>query len=370
MATKKYEIVEVEGVKRIKALKDIGNRHIDVKAGDIGGVVESEDNLSQKGKCWIGYDASVRGKAKVSGNAAVVKGYVEGYAKVYGDAFVDGNGAYISGKTNVYENAQIFGNVRIGYTDEKVDFKGPKIHIHEHARIGTDVPTWKVSIMIPARISGTARIIPDGGNIWFTHGQMRDGDVVRIFGQVLIIGNGNIQDNVVIGGNSTQIRGYFDIKDNVCILGTTIITSEDHTHQVELKGDIDIQSSYIYATKKKPTVVSGNGTIINGCISDDINISGQLTDSPRIIKSSDVVSVHFNQLLKILAGSRYALNSNTSLNIYYNVNGYIIVESVLWKMTDVNFFKLLKEIGKKHPSHRKDINTVIRILKAIIKSVK
>lgn len=76
---KKYEItnksIEFEGktLYRIKALHDFN----DVKTGDLGGFVESEDNLSHHGDCWI-YgntkvldDAYVDGNARVLGNAVV-----------------------------------------------------------------------------------------------------------------------------------------------------------------------------------------------------------------------------------------------------------------------------------------------------------
>ena len=53
--SKKYElteeVMEYEGVilHRIKALKDFG----DVKKGDLGGWIKSEENLSQEGLCWV-----------------------------------------------------------------------------------------------------------------------------------------------------------------------------------------------------------------------------------------------------------------------------------------------------------------------------
>lgn len=74
MENKKYELVKedsivVDGFKlyRIKALKDF----FVIKAGDLGGYVESEDNLSQEGNCWIYDDAKVYGGSKVFGNARV-----------------------------------------------------------------------------------------------------------------------------------------------------------------------------------------------------------------------------------------------------------------------------------------------------------
>jgi carbonic anhydrase/acetyltransferase-like protein (isoleucine patch superfamily) len=84
---KKYstEKDETTGLLRITALRDFGN----VKAGDIGGLIEKEENLSHEGNCWV-YDntqvyddAWVSGDAQVSGDARVF-----GNARVYGSAVI------------------------------------------------------------------------------------------------------------------------------------------------------------------------------------------------------------------------------------------------------------------------------------------
>nr|DAP72501.1 MAG TPA: Putative transferase, nesg, ydcK, Structural Genomics.38A [Caudoviricetes sp.] len=82
----KYEltdmVLETEGglvLHRIRALRDIPERG--VAAGDSGGWVESEANLSQDGDSWVSGDAYVYGDACVSGNARV-----SGYARVSDDA--------------------------------------------------------------------------------------------------------------------------------------------------------------------------------------------------------------------------------------------------------------------------------------------
>jgi hypothetical protein len=62
----KYKLGEkhpTENLYRVVALKDFGN----VKAGDIGGWVESEHNLSQEGDCWVYGDAYVCDDAQVYG---------------------------------------------------------------------------------------------------------------------------------------------------------------------------------------------------------------------------------------------------------------------------------------------------------------
>ena len=73
---------------RIEALRDFG----DVTAGDKGGFVQSEINLSQEGDCWIYDEAAVYGKGWVSGKAKVYgKAEVFGKARVYGEAMVCGD---------------------------------------------------------------------------------------------------------------------------------------------------------------------------------------------------------------------------------------------------------------------------------------
>ena len=110
--TKKYELsnitIEFNGVTlhRIKALKDFS----DVKAGDLGGWVEKEDNLSQSGDAWIGGDAKVYGNAVVCDNAKVF-----GKAKVHDNAFVCDN-AWVYDYAQVYGRAKVFGNAVVyGY---------------------------------------------------------------------------------------------------------------------------------------------------------------------------------------------------------------------------------------------------------------
>lgn len=136
---KKYEITNetnpIGNMRRIKALRDFA----DVKKGDLGGFVESEDNLSQYGDCWIYDNAKAIGNSKVIDNAqirknALIRGFasvgdrsivrgnaqvtdivkisdnaiVEGYAVVSGDARLSDN-AHVSGKVIVRANTVMSG---------------------------------------------------------------------------------------------------------------------------------------------------------------------------------------------------------------------------------------------------------------------
>ena len=110
---KKFELttetkINIFGKKlfRIKALISFGL----ISAGEKGGWVEKEENLSQSGNAWVFGNAEVSGNAEVYGNARV-----SGNAEVYGDAWVSSNAevsgnARVSGDARVYGNALVYGN--------------------------------------------------------------------------------------------------------------------------------------------------------------------------------------------------------------------------------------------------------------------
>jgi len=106
VATKKYELLVGDCLRagdrtvyRIRALRDFG----DVKRGDLGGYIESEENLRHDGDCWVhdvaqvyGPDAIVRDNARVRG-CAWVMGVVEDDAQV-DDLVIVAEGARVGGR--------------------------------------------------------------------------------------------------------------------------------------------------------------------------------------------------------------------------------------------------------------------------------
>ena len=100
---------------RIEALKDFG----EIKKGDKGGFIESENNLAHEGDAWVSDNAHVYGDACVFDNARVYNNaFVSGYAQVYGNAFVYGN-AWLYGNTRVCGYAWVADNARV-YGDANV----------------------------------------------------------------------------------------------------------------------------------------------------------------------------------------------------------------------------------------------------------
>ena len=85
MENKKFEFTEETKttsrgvtVKRIVALRDFG----DVKAGDKGGFLEKEENLSHDNDCWVYDEARVYDEAQVCGEARVTT-----VVKTFGNGF-------------------------------------------------------------------------------------------------------------------------------------------------------------------------------------------------------------------------------------------------------------------------------------------
>ncbi|UTO28985.1 hypothetical protein [Bartonella harrusi] len=123
---KKYELtdeeIEFDGyvtLYRIRALKDFG----DVKAGDLGGFIEDEDNLSHENDCWIYNDAKacffakifdstkifdnaqIAYNAKIYNNVKIYGGHIFGSTQIYGNVIID-NDSRIYGNTKIYDNSE------------------------------------------------------------------------------------------------------------------------------------------------------------------------------------------------------------------------------------------------------------------------
>jgi hypothetical protein len=117
--TKAYIVMGQRTLYQIQAVKDFG----DIKAGDLGGWIEKEENLSQEGDCWVYGAARVFGHGRVYEDANILgRAWVMGCAAVYGKAMVYGH-AQVCGSAQVFGDAQItttidsglhFGNSELG----------------------------------------------------------------------------------------------------------------------------------------------------------------------------------------------------------------------------------------------------------------
>ena len=150
---KKYELIpsDIEGLFRVKALKDF-------KKGDIGGYIQSENNLSHYGNCWIYDNAVVRDNAKVYGDAKV-----HNNAKVYDNAFVMGN-AIVCGNARVRNNAQVCDNAIVRNNAQVCD----NARVCDNAKIGGKARIEGYTVIQGnADVSGDAIISSDKDYIVF-----------------------------------------------------------------------------------------------------------------------------------------------------------------------------------------------------------
>lgn len=161
---KKYELTseatQVNGhiLYRIKALRDFEG----VKAGALGGFIETENNLSQNDNCWIYGDAKVYGNSEVYGNA-----------KVYN-------------KSQVFDNAKVFGNAKI--------FNN--VSVYDNAKVYGDAVVFDdVRVYEDAQVFGNANV----------RDRALIGDKALVYGNTYIFGYATILGNAVINANSDYI---------------------------------------------------------------------------------------------------------------------------------------------------------------------
>lgn len=188
---KKYELTGIrcpdclrvpERTQRIRALRDINNPGMPlIRAGDLGGFVESEANLSQEGECWVAADAVVYEKAKVSDNALVTD-----EAHVSCGAIVKGS-AIVSGRALVVHNAVV----------------------EEHALV-----TGKALVRVRACIKGDARVEGEADvedRVTLTDTAIARGSV-KVRGKDIIGGSVIMEEGIYYSDPSKKIEGY-DLED-------------------------------------------------------------------------------------------------------------------------------------------------------------
>ena len=159
---KKYELTEEtinvfgKTLHRIRATRDFSNVH----AGDLGGFIENELNLSHDRDTWVYGNAWAYGEARVYGNALV-----SGEARVYGNALVSGD-ARVYGNALVSGDARVEGKALVG-GDARVE--GNAL-VSGHARVGGNA-----LVSGNARVYGEARVKGPRDIYWISCIGSRDG---------------------------------------------------------------------------------------------------------------------------------------------------------------------------------------------------
>lgn len=187
---------------QIKALIDIPDRM--VRTGDLGGWIESEENLSHEGSCWVDGEAKIYGHANVRDNACVCENAcvcdnacVCGYAEVYGNATVFGNAA-------VCEAACVCGNARVG---------GDAAEVYGYA---------------------------------------------TVFGNAAVCGNAKVRDNAKVG-EMAKVHGNCSVSGDAVVRGNAVVRDgEIHSsHDILVVGPIGSRAAYATFNKVSGTVCTG-----------------------------------------------------------------------------------------------------------------
>lgn len=140
-------------LKRIRALTD--NPAQNVKAGDLGGYIASEQNLLQTGCAWVFDQACVFGKARIGGRATVQdRASVCDEAQLDGRAQAGGN-AYINGRAKILDNVVVQSQAAV-FDDAVICddvFVGGNTRIGGNAHVSSAVRFYGDSVIL-----GDARI--------------------------------------------------------------------------------------------------------------------------------------------------------------------------------------------------------------------
>ena len=305
-------------LRRIKAVKDFGN----VKAGTLGGYIESEANLSQTGNAWVGCDsrgcAWVTGNSKVYGNALVegagvtdMKGNVEYYcgatrlsngAEVYGDAKVLAGSQVNAAK--VYDRAIMHGFGKYsGFSQTPDVFAKGSYYVSEingyngSASLSGDAQVF-LGGYVTGHVSGHAIIAGGKGYYSSTNERAYAGGTISGYAKLLggpsVSGNAQVYDNAVltesikVQGNAkvygnAQVGGYAYIEEKAQVYGNAVFKPGSPNAVTYLRGTATLSGTATVNTPGRTgnhMICKGNYT--SGVVSWQASYSNSQSYCPKV----------------------------------------------------------------------------------------
>ena len=282
----KYEITNEthsrkRNLRRIRALKSFRTiNNIRVNEGDLGGYIETENNLSESGVCWVGQRATVEGNAQVQDNAFVGEdARLEDRAVAYGDAVIVGE-SLLTNNGRVGGNSILIGNNTVS----------DRAHIH-----------GSIEIRGGCTIAGNTQLSETIGNILNS----------SFYDDTVIAGATRIEKCSFRGKNNISGDGIFkdailnDVEIEDSSITKATIDEAIIEGEVKILGDRAPDDIYIYHSRLagKPQIVGSDIEITNSIIVNDtiVNSSSTVTDSrlegsTRIERSSIRDKVLYNQV--------------------------------------------------------------------------
>lgn len=267
-----------------------------MKAGDLGGYIESENNLAHDGHCWVYDNAIVCNDAVVRDNASI-----HGSVELKQAARVLKN-ACVFGGTKIYDYAVITDHARVG-----CEWDGTQ---DEQGQRNASAPIIRENV----KISGHARVI----------GEVYAGDNAKIKGNAKVEGKwpGILKDK-------QSARYITNICDNAVIEGNANVLNVHASNNAHIYENASIQGHPTmggHVTVKGNAQVCGDAIIIhNAVINGDARIGGtaNITDKVSIGHNADMKETGDFLRLKDLGNASYAVrNKNSNITVVHKGRAY------------------------------------------------
>ena len=341
---KKYEltneVMEYDGhtLHRIKALKDFFN----INKGDLGGWVESEDNLSQYGNCWVFNNSKVYGNVEIYDDARVINSIIhqinESFIKRYNiqifdnasviNSIIQGTRIFIAKDSSV--SSSIINGTRINLTNTSNIFNS---QINVYGLNISDYCTVKDSKIAGHDIAISGQSIITMSEIITSINKKSEGNSIniRIDGSVYI-SNSNI------------------IKDNLILFGNMIIDNKSYTESSDIKDDLLYQCQLLPGSNNTVVaykVISKYATsLLDPTFKYDLEI-GSVLDENKYNKQKDCgKELQFsciNMILEYLGNNNIDISNAIIVKVEISLDDIIKVDNAMIsckKATILDYYKL------------------------------
>lgn len=296
---KKYEIITVEGKKRIKALRSFSVQGRYVNVGDVGGIVYDENTLSQEGNAWI-----------FSGNLNYPS------IRVSGDSIVDTNG-YEGGVTDPRPFVNITGTSALIGAHE---FVTGKIFAAKALAVG-DVEQGNVAAVIGSK---------------YDDSKVPDANAIRLKSLIYM---GGVYVNVTLAGEGYEMRvlRYNAEKKMVSGSGYGNSVGTDGAYYI----GIQIRKTPTAATVPAD-ITAANVTIPSIALESTINIKDSriefnYTSAMTIATKVNVANTTYIDVYKsVIDGSNISISKTGNGAFVANILADVIKCNVEWKLISTN----------------------------------
>ena len=268
MGSRKYELTNITmefGIKtlyRIRALKDFS----DVKRGELGGWVSSENNLSQEGNCWIYDEAKCMDNARMYDDSCMY-----GYSEMY-------DSSRMHGDSKMYNYSEMHNSSRMyGYSK-----------MYDSSEMHDSSTMYGNSIMY--------------GNSMMC-GNSRMFDYSEMFDDSAMYGNSTMNGYSIMFGNS-EMYGDSEMHDHSRMYGDSILKDEEKLYG-ELISKVD---KFIDISNPKGEMVTG-----------------VLKDGEVLFNVGNLSEINKEEFLDILYNGNEIIEESSSRKEYLKIINIIVL---------------------------------------------